>query len=414
MVKQLLNSKEYELENGIHLITIKKDTNIASIHVGLKVGAMHENMNEKGISHFIEHMVFKGTNIRDNHRINQELEERAGSYDAYTDYTSTVFSITALSEELEASTELLSDMIMNATFPEEEIEKERKVVLSELKADMDDVEQYSYLKVNEIAFKKSSLRYDVLGTKKTINNFTKEQLKTFYKEHYIPNKCIISVVSPFHHDKVKKMIEKYLKNWERKDEDHILIHIEKNKNIEKISHKNNIEQNTILFLYTFYGLTRKEELALEVLNHKLGESANSILFRALREEKGFSYDVYSDIDSTECIKTLYIYTTAEEDEIWEAKKVIETCIEKIKEREIYFDEKNITHMKKVVKTAVALMLEDSDGLANYALQQKMVNKKINAFVDEMKELDHIQGRDIYKVAEKVFCEPAIHILLNKK
>jgi predicted Zn-dependent peptidase len=413
MEKQFFNSKEYKLENGIQLIAIKKDTHIASIHVGMKVGAMYENVNEKGLFHFIEHMLFKGTHKRDNHRINQDIEERAGSYDAYTDYTSTVFSITALSEELEASIELLSDMMMNATFPEEEIEKERKVILAELKSDIDDVEQYSFLKINEMAFEKSPLRYDVLGNAKTIKSFTKKQLKDAYEKNYIPNECIISVVSPFDHELVKEIIERYFKYWGKGEAHRNSILIEKNKNVEKISYKKNIEQNTLLFLYTFYGLTRKEELALEVLNHKLGQSANSILFRALREEKGFSYDVYSEVDVTENVKTLYIYTTAEEEEIWEAKEVIETCIRKIKNREIDFDEKNITHMKKVVKTAVASMLEDSEGLGDYVLQQKMMNRKIDAFADEMKKLDYIQAADIYNVAEKVFCAPTIHILLNK-
>ncbi|TCO79434.1 M16 family metallopeptidase [Marinisporobacter balticus] len=413
MGKQFFNSNEYELENGIQLITIKKETHIASIHIGMKIGAMYENMDEKGMSHFIEHMLFKGTGKRDNHRINQDFEERAGSYDAYTDYTATVFSITALAEELETSTDLLSDMMMNATFPEEEIEKERKVILAEFKSDMDDVEQYSFLKINEIAFKKSPLRYDILGRKKTINGFTRDQLKRFYKKHYIPNKCVISIVSPFDHNLVKEMIEKYFKKWEKGKEETILIRIEKNKNVERISYKNNIEQNTILFLYTFHELTHKEELALQVLNHKLGQSANSILFRALREEKGFSYDAYAEIDTTPFIKTLYIYTTAEENEIREAKKVIEACIEKIKAQEIYFDDKNIIHMKKVVKTAVVLMLEDVEGLGNYVLHQKMMDKKINAFIDDMEELDNIQSDDIYKVANRVFCEPTIHILLSK-
>ncbi|QEK11879.1 insulinase family protein [Crassaminicella thermophila] len=414
MTNQFFNSKEYELKNGIRLITIKKDTHIASIHVGIHIGSMYEQKHEKGICHFIEHMLFKGTNKRDNNRINQDLEERAGSYDAYTDYTSTVLAITALSEELEASTELLSDMIINSTFPKEEIDKERKVILSELKTSMDDVEQYSFNKINEVAFKKSPLRYDILGSEKTIKSFTKEQLENFYHDHYIPNKCIISVVSPFSHDIVKKMIEKYFNNWEKREEKNVLVSVEKNRNIEKVSYKRNIEQNTILFLYTFYGLTRKEELALEILNYKFGESANSILFRALREEKGFSYDVYSEIDVTEFIKTLYIYTTAEEDDIWKAKKVIEDCITKIKNKEIYFDDKHITHMKKVMKTGIFSILEDSQALGNYVLHQKMMGRKIDVFIDDIKELDDIKGDDICKVAQKVFCKPTIHILLNKK
>ncbi|MBF8981935.1 insulinase family protein [Lutibacter sp. B2] len=413
MIKKYFDSKEHELENGIKLISIKKDTHIASIHVGIQVGSIYEEKDEKGISHFIEHMLFKGTDRRDNHNINQDIEESAGTYDAYTDHTSTVFSITALEEELEKSTELLSDMIIHSTFPEEELEKERKVILSELKTGLDDVQEYSFKKIDEAAFQKSPLRYDILGTRKTIKSFTKEQLVTFYTDHYRPNKSVISIVSPFGHDTVKEMIEKYFSKWEKKGVKDRSIIIEKNKHIEKISYKKNIEQSTILFLYTFYGLSRKEELALEILNYKLGQSANSILFRALREEKGLSYDAYSDIDTTESIKTLYIYTAVGEEDVWEAKKVIEDCIGKIKDGEINFNEKNIMHMKKVMKTSIASILEDSEGLGNYVLNKKMMDKKVNASFDEMKELDDIHQEDIYNVVQKVFDKPTVHILLSK-
>lgn len=414
MKRPFFDSMEYKLGNGIQLVTIKKDTHISSIHVGVKVGAMYEEDGEKGISHFIEHMVFKGTDKRDNHKINQDIEDRGGSYDAYTDYSSTVFSITALYEELEPSMELLSDILMNSTFPKEEIEKEKKVILSELKTNMDDVEEYSYEKIHELAFEKSPLKYDVLGSEKTIKGFTKEKLKSFYHHHYIPNKTIITIISPLQHDIIKKMIEKYFLIWEEKEIKEIVVPIERNKNVEKISYKSNIEQNTLLFLYTFYNLTRKEELALQILNHKLGESPNSILFRVLREEKGFSYDVYSEMDATENIKTLYIYTSTSEYDIWEVKKEIETCIEKIKSKEIYFDDQNIAHMKKVIKTAIISLLEDSEALGEYVLHQKMMNRKIDAFIDEIEELHYIQGDDICKIAKMVLCNPTIHILLDKK
>ncbi|KXG74696.1 M16 family metallopeptidase [Thermotalea metallivorans] len=414
MKKEIFNSMEQTLENGIQLISIKKDTRIFSFHVGIRIGAMYENIEEKGICHFIEHMLFQGTKKRNNHQINQALEERAGSYNAYTDYVSTVFSITALAEELESSVELLSDLITNPTFPEKEMEKERRVILTEIKTNLDDVEQYSYQKVNEIAFTHSPLRYDVIGTEDTIRRFTKNQLEAFYHTHYIPNRCIISVVSPYDHDTLRILVEKYFGNWRKKEGAPQQIVVEKNRPVEKKSYKSNIEQNTLIYLYTFYGLTRKEELALEILNYKLGESANSILFKALREEKGLSYDIYSELDATEGIKTLYIYTAVGEEDIWEAKKIIEDCIAKIKGREIHLDKQNITHMKKVMKTAVASILEDSEGLGHYVLHQKITGKKIDAFVEDMEELDHIQMDDIYWVAEKVLANPTVHILMGRK
>ncbi|KNF10024.1 putative Zn-dependent peptidase [Gottschalkia purinilytica] len=413
MNKQYFDAKEHIFENGLKLITIKKDTKISSIQVGLKVGSINENLNEKGISHFIEHMLFKGTKHKNNEEINQALEDRGGSYNAYTTYTTTVFSITALAEELEKSTETLSDMIINSTFPKEEIEKERSVILSEIKNGMDDVEQYSYSKVNDIAFKKSFLKYDIAGTERRIKKFDRKQLLEFYNAYYIPNNCVISVISSYEHDEVKNMIERYFSNWERREIPKKDIIIEKNICTEKISYKKDIEQSTLIYLYTFYNLSREEEIALEILNYKLGESPNSILFRTLREEKGMTYEIYSELDATDNVKTLYIYTSLSEDDIWEAKRIIEDCIENIITNKINIDEKNIVLMKKVMKTGIASILEDTDSLCNYVLHQGLTDKKIDAFVDDLNILNHIERDKIYEVARKVFTEPTIHILLNK-
>jgi predicted Zn-dependent peptidase len=319
-----------------------------------------------------------------------------------------------LTEELKTSVELLSDMVINSTFPRDEIERERKVILAEIKTDLDDVEQYSYKKINETAFKRGPLRHTVIGSEKTIKVFTKEQLENFYHTHYTPNQCYISVVSPLPHEQVKEVIESYFLQWPPKEKLAVNVVIEKNKSTEKISYKTNIEQNTLIYLYTFHGFSRREELALEILNYKFGESANSVLFQALREEKGLSYDIYSEVDTTESLKTLYIYTAVGEDDIGEARSAVDECIQKVRNREICLDEKTIHLMKKVLRTAVASIMEDSENLGNYVLHQKIMDKKIDAFVEDMKELDNIHANEIYEVAEKLFNDPTVHILLNRK
>jgi len=412
MSKLGFNVKEHILENGIELITIQRDTRISSINVGIKIGAIYETEEEKGICHFIEHMLFKGTKTRNNNSINQALEDRGGSYNAYTDYTSTVFSITSLTEELEIATEILSDIITNSIFPEKEIEKERGVILAELKTSFDDIEQYSYNKVSEAAFQKSSLRYDVIGSEESIKKFTKQHLENFYRENFIPNKCVISIVSPYNHDEIKLMIEGYFGKWSQGNPQERAVIVEDNQKIEKISYKKNIEQNTLLYLYTFHGLNRLEELALDILSHKLGESPNSILFRALREDKGIAYDVYSQLDTTEYIKVLSIYTAVGEEDLWEAKEIIDECIDKIKTRKINLDERNILLMKKVIKTAIASILEDSEALGSYVVQQKIMGERIDAFVEDLENLDRIQADDIYRVAQRVLKDPTIHVLMN--
>ncbi|MBC2579782.1 pitrilysin family protein [Clostridium sp. DJ247] len=402
------------LSNGIRLTTIKKDTQIMSLHIGIKMGAIYEETSEKGISHFIEHMLFKGTRSRNNETLNFNLEELGGEYNAYTDNNCTVYSITALSEGLEKSVELLADMIINPIFPEDELEKERDVILAEIRTSKDDIEDYSYKKVNEMAFTKSPLRYETIGSEKTINKFTRKRLLDFYNKYYLPNNCCISIVSPFEHSDVTDIVCKYFNDWLQKEFERRNVIVENNIPGKKVSYKKNIEQSTIIYLYTFHNISKDEELALRILNHKFGESANSILFRELREQRGLAYDVYTDLDLTNHIKTLYIYTAVSEENVEEAIKVIDQCIEKIKNEQVIFDESTIGLMKKVLKTAVAFTLEDSTDTGNYVLHQMIDEEDILKFVSDMRDLEKIKKEDIYNVARKVFNNPTVHILKSNE
>ena len=150
MVKLNFDVKRHNLTNGLEVITIKKDTQLAAINIGIKVGALYESIKEKGISHFIEHALFKGTKNRSDEELNEELEALGGEYNAYTDYDATVYTISCLMEEFENAVELLGDMIINPKFDKSEIEKERGVILSEIRMGKDDIEDFSFKNVNRI------------------------------------------------------------------------------------------------------------------------------------------------------------------------------------------------------------------------------------------------------------------------
>ena len=184
MVKINFDVKKHKLKNGLEIITIKKDTQISSINIGIKVGALNESISEKGISHYIEHMLFKGTKNRTFQKLNDDLEALGGEYNAYTDFSQTVYSISCLEEELKNGIEILSDMLLNSTFPSEEIEKERGVILAEIRSSKDSVEDFSFKKINEVAFKKSALRYDVAGPDENVKGFTREELINYYNKYY--------------------------------------------------------------------------------------------------------------------------------------------------------------------------------------------------------------------------------------
>lgn len=402
--------KRKTLKNGLEIITVKKNTKITSVNIGVKVGALNENIDEKGISHFIEHMIFKGTKNRDCKTLNDDLEFLGGEYNAYTDYLATVYTYSALDEELENILELSSDMIINSTFPKGEVEKERGVILAEIRSSKDDVEDYSFKRINEEAFSISGLKYDVAGLECNVKKFSSKELKSFYNKYYIPNNSIITIVSSYDHEYVANLVEKYFSTW--KEGQVIESNIIDEKNIEKeiTTIKENIEQSTIVYLYTFYNLDKEDELPLRILNHRLGESGNSLLFREVRENKGLAYDIYSNLDISKNIKTLYIYTAVADEDIYETKKAIDETLEMVKKNTSVFSKRDLSLMKKIHKTAVVSTLDDPSELCSYILNQRLEDSDLYEFESDMERLKQVEVDNIYKVANKILNNPTIHIL----
>lgn len=414
MEENILDLKSFELSNGLKIISIKKNTRLFSLHLGVEIGSIYEDDKEKGISHFIEHMLFKGTTNMNNEKLNEAFEELGGEYNAYTDYNCTVYSVTALNDEFDKSLYLLSDMIRNAVFDKEEFNREKGVILSEIKSVKDDIEDYSFNKVNEVGFSKGPLKYDTIGSEKNINKFTNKELIEFYKRYYCPNNSCIVIVSNIEHEKVICNIKKYFDNWNKKSIIKRSILTEKNLPLKKVSYRNDMEQSTIIYMFTFYGLTRTEEMALKILNYKLGESANSILFRELREKKGLAYDIYSELNTSKNVKTMYIYTAVNKNNVNDAAICIDKCLEKIKCEKNFIDNKSIVVMKKVLKTAVVSTIEDTTDLCNYALHQCLDGESIYEFLNDIKSVDLVSSNDIMEVANKVLSNPTIHILTSKE
>lgn len=405
----MFDAQKLTLKNGIKLVTIKRDTQTVAVHAGIKIGPLFEDREEKGISHFVEHMLFKGTKSNNNEQLNLYLENLGGDYNAYTDNNCTVFSVTNLADELDNSIKLLADMLQNSIFDEKELEKEREVILSEIRTSKDDIEECSFIKVNQIGFKDSPLKYGVIGSEESVKGFTRNQLINFYDRYYVPNNCYLSIVSPYGHEVVQEVVNKYFDSWKFKEFKRKNVIIEDNIPLKKTTKRTNIEQSTVIYLFTFHGLSSHEELALKIFNHKFGVSANSILFRELREKRGLAYDVYSDVDMTKDVKTLYIYTAVSSENIKKTQEVINDCINNILNRIIVFDESTINLMKKVLKTAVAFTLEDSTDIGNYVLHQILDDENIMQFLTDMKELENIKKEDLYNCAKKVLQNPTIHV-----
>ena len=295
-----------------------------------------------------------------------------------------------------------------------EIVKEQGVVLSEIKASKDDIEDLSFKRTSEAAFLKSPLRYDVLGTEETVSNFKRNDIVTYYNRYYTPDNATLVLVSSLNHDDAIKLIEDVFKEWKGTVDKKIKIDYEKNNPGVFTSYKKQIEQSTVIYLYSIDNLQEEDEMPLKILNHKLGESANSILFRELRENRGLAYDVYTSLDLSKDVRIMNIFTAVSEESINETINVINECIEKIKNKDIVFDEETLELMKKIHKTSVLSTLEDSSDLCNYVLNQSLENRPIDEFIDDMEKLEKLKEDDIHRVCNKFLKGETIHILKSEE
>lgn len=403
----MIDFKQTVLQNGISLVTVKKSGELFSLNLAVKVGSLAESQKEKGICHFIEHMLFKGTDFDDNLSLNNKIERLGGDFNAYTDYISTVFSISALTEELDNGMQILRDMLICPKFSDEDLEKEKGVILSELRASLDDAEEITHKNLYYNAYDRSPLKYDVIGNEDTITSFTSGMLKDFHRKYYVPNHAILVIVSDLEHGDVIEKVEKIFGKWQIQADRPLDLVFEKNIPGRHTSFKD-MEQSSLAFLYTFH-MTEKEKLPLRILNYKLGVSGNSILFRELRENRGLAYDIYSDLDLTENIQNFLIYTQVPDESLDEAEELILSILSEVKEGK-YFQKDDLVIMKKVLKTSIFGTLDNIHDLSSFILDEMLNHEKPTMFEKDLEKLNEVTLEDIISVSRKVFEGPTIYRL----
>jgi predicted Zn-dependent peptidase len=287
----------FKLDNGLKVV-VENLEGIKSVAVGLwvKNGSRNEDIDNNGISHFIEHMLFKGTYNRNSKEIAEAIEDVGGQLNGFTGKEATCFYIKALKNHLELSLEVLSDMLFNSKFSEEDIEKEKSVIGEEINMTEDSPEELlSDLHCVSI-WGEDSLSLPILGEFKGINTFKRDTLLKYVKAHYIPENSVLSICGNIDEKEIEKLSGKYFGHWEeinreitnyskpeiRKD------HIYKEKKIEQLH-----------FNLGIPGLPIEDEdlYSLIVLNNIFGGGTSSILFQKIREEMGLCYSIYSYISS---------------------------------------------------------------------------------------------------------------------
>ena len=261
--------------------------------VYIDVGSVCEDANTNGFSHFIEHMMFKGTNKRNALQISEELEDIGANINAFTSKENTCFYTKSSHNELEKCIDVLSDMYFNAQFPEEELEKERGVVLEEIKMCEDTPDDLALDLISSALYFDQPMGQTILGLRDNIKYCDRHSIANFKKKHYIPSETVISVAGKFDFDQLDKLVQKYFEDNFVGPTEPISMPVEYTY-CDKFLHAfKDIEQSHIQLAWGGVGVDSPKRYAVSVLANILGGGMSSRLVQVIREQHGLAYSVYA-------------------------------------------------------------------------------------------------------------------------
>lgn len=403
--------KEIKLANGLRLITIKKDSQIMALNLGFQVGAMMDPPGKKGLTHFLEHMLFTGTKNRSHDAINEDFEFLGGDVNAFTDLTQLVLTASALSGEMDRAMELISDLVINSQFSSLEMEREGHVILSEYKEGLEDIETVAYDLLYTKAWPNDPLRFDVIGDEATISSITLEDLETHRDCYLTPANGVLTMASNWSHEEMKELANKYFANWEGKAPHALEFKHTANKTGQWERLTDSSEMATVTVLYHFPDLDTALEPALKVLNRRLGDSDNSLLFQEIRLKRGLSYDVYSSLDLTPQVRMLEVYCATEAENVFEVLEIIQDIINGICSGDLPLRDKDLELSRKMHRTHSAALLDDTQALSGYILSNALDELPLLYYEKELEDMSHLEASDLKAAAQKIFKKPTISLVI---
>ena len=398
-------------KSGINII-FDELSNISTCSVGVFVGtgSKDEADNEEGISHVLEHMIFKGTPSRNYFQISEEIDYLGSSINAHTTKEQTVFFINALSEYLNETLDILFDIVVNSTINKDELEKEKDVIIEEIKMYKDSPDDL----VSELNASDSiSGQYGkpIIGTEESVRSFTSEMIKKYYKERYTKDNILIVVSGNFDKKEIMEKIDEYFSKLQEKK-------IDRRKNISfefkegRETHEKDINQVNICISFEGKSYNSSERIYTDILANIMGGSMSSRLFQEIREKKGLAYSVYTynQYYREGGIVTTYIGTNTES-----YKKAIDITLKEFnKMREEGITETELQKAKNKYLSKIAFSMENPRSrmsiLGNYFVRRGEIID-----IEKMKkEIHEVKSENINEFLKSQYLKPNITILGNIK
>jgi len=398
------------LDNGLRLITSEMPhTRSVSVVFFLGVGSRYEIDSESGISHFIEHLCFKGTEKRRTGKeISEAVESVGGILNGGTDKELTTYWCRVTSEHFLLALDVLIDLLRGSRFAAEDIDRERQVIIEEINMSLDSPRQRVAMLIDEILWPGQPLGRDIAGNRETITALTRQQILDFFSNAYLPNNTVISIAGDIEQKKVQETVNKALGGWKPNkitsgfpnagNQDAARLKIEFRET----------EQVQLCLAVPGFSFFDPDRFAVDLLSTILGEGMSSRLFTEIREQQGLAYDIHSYADHFADAGAVIIHAGIDSSRVDKALGAIIDQLSKLKEQ---ISEAELRKAKEIAKGRLLLGLESSRNVAGWLGGQELLTKRILTPDEVIALVEAVTVEDLKRVAKQLFTGEKLNLAI---
>ncbi|MET3697934.1 predicted Zn-dependent peptidase [Bacillus oleivorans] len=395
-------------QNGVRIV-LENIPTVRSVAIGVWIGtgSRNESAENNGISHFLEHMFFKGTKTRNAREIAESFDSIGGQVNAFTSKEYTCYYAKVLDTHASFALDVLADMFFNSTFEEGELQKEKNVVYEEIKMYEDTPDDIVHDLLSQAIYGKHPLGFPILGSEDTLKTFNGDTLRTYMQERYTPENVVISIAGNIP-DSFIKEVEKYFGEYQS-------THVNNEKEKEPFFHqqfftrKKEVEQAHLCLGFNGYPVGHEKVYSLIVLNNILGGSMSSRLFQEVREQRGLAYSVYSYHTSYKDSGSVTIYGGTGAKQLDLLYETIDQTLKQLKQQGV--TEKELNNSKEQLKGNLMLSLESTNSRMSRNGKNELLLKRHRSLDEITEEIDSVTLKDVAKVANEIFQEGQLSVSL---
>ncbi|MGE7649550.1 M16 family metallopeptidase [Peribacillus frigoritolerans] len=398
--------KKYTCQNGVRIVLENIPTvRSAAIGVWIKTGSRNETPELNGVSHFLEHMFFKGTTKRNAREIAESFDSIGGQVNAFTSKEYTCYYAKVMDNHASYALEILADMFFNSTFDGEELKKEKNVVYEEIKMYEDTPDDIVHDLLSKAVYENHPLGYPILGTENTLETFNSDTLKKYVHDMYTPDKVVVSIAGNVD-EKLIKEVESYFGSYQGGEDRLELVKPSFHEN--RITRKKDTEQAHLCLGYNGLEIGNDKTYSLITLNNILGGSMSSRLFQDVREQRGLAYSVYSYHSSYQDSGMVTVYGGTGTNQLDSLYETIQETLDTLKRDGI--TEKELRNSKEQLKGSLMLSLESTNSRMSRNGKNELMLGEHRSLDDIIIKIDEVTEDTVNELANQIFTERSLSLV----